>query len=292
MSRIKRILCGARAQRIIFFAMLGASFCLLLNAGILPESRAAAGNVTELPIIMYHSVLRDSSRAGQYIVTPQTVESDLKYLKEHGYTAITAAELAQTVIKGEQLPEKPVMITLDDGYLNNLTYVLPLLEKYDMKAVVSVVGSYCECFSQNDDHNPAYAYLSWEDIDKLTAGGRVEIGNHTYDMHKRKERKGTKRMRGEDEAEYYAKLVCDIGRTQSLLEENCGILPTTFAYPYGYISRESVPILQEMGFTALLTCTEKVNEISGDPAVLTSLGRFNRPSGISTEKFMRKIGIK
>ena len=51
-------------------------------------------------------------------------------------------------------------------------------------------------------------------------------------------------------------------------------------------------ILQEMGFTALLTCTEKVNEISGDPAVLTSLGRFNRPSGVSTEKFMRKIGIK
>ena len=48
----------------------------------------------KLPIIMYHSILRDPARAGEYIVSPQTVENDLIYLKQHDYTAITASELA------------------------------------------------------------------------------------------------------------------------------------------------------------------------------------------------------
>lgn len=281
-----------RINRVVFCAVLWLVLVFTINMSASPKADAAAGSATKLPIIMYHSVLRDPKRAGEYIVSPQTVENDLIYLKQRGYTAITASELAEAVKKGDELPEKPVMITLDDGYLNNLTYVLPLLERYDMKAVVSVVGSYCECFSQNNDHNPAYAYLSWEDIEELTATGRVEIGNHTYDMHSRTGRKGIKRLRGEDEAAYYAALVCDIGRTQSLLEENCGIVPTTFAYPYGQVEKAAVPVLKEMGFTVLLTCTEKVNELNGDPAVLNDLGRFNRPSGISTEKFMRKIGIE
>ena len=99
-------------------------------------------------------------------------------------------------------------------------------------------------------------------------------------------------MKGESEVDYYGALVCDIGATQSLLEENCGILPTTFAYPYGSIREESIPILQEMGFNVLLTCTEKVNMITGDIRQLLGLGRFNRPSGISTERFMKKMGIK
>lgn len=283
-----------RLGRKAFCAALG----LLLAAAAIsagayqPTVKSADSDSVALPIIMYHSILRDPARAGKYIVSPQTLENDLIYLKNHGYHSLTASELAQLVLKGDKLPEKPIMLTFDDGYLNNLTYLLPLLERYDMKAVVSIVGSYSECFSQSKDPNPAYAYLSWEDIEALTATGRVEIGNHSYDMHSRTDRKGIKRLRGEGEAEYYAALVCDIGKTQSLLEEYCGIAPTTFAYPFGQTEKSALPILKEMGFTVLLTCTEKINELNGDPALLFDLGRFNRPSGISTEKFMHKIGIE
>ncbi|MBQ2752411.1 MAG: polysaccharide deacetylase family protein, partial [Oscillospiraceae bacterium] len=179
----------------------------------------------------------------------------------------------------------------DDGFLNNLTYGLPLLEKYGMKATVAVVGSYSERFSDTPDPNPAYAHLSWDDITELTQSGRVEIANHSYDMHKKEGRKGTRRKFGEDEADYYAALVQDVGKTQSLLEQHCGIVPTAFAYPYGSISRESVAVLQEMGFNVLFTCSEKVNMINGEVDQLLSLGRFNRPKGISTERFMKRLGI-
>ncbi len=92
--------------------------------------------------------------------------------------------------------------------------------------------------------------------------------------------------------EYYEALVEDVGKTQSLLEQHCKILPTTFTYPYGQISEESVAILQEMGFTALLTCAERVNRITGDPDELYALGRFNRPAAMSTEAYMRKLGVE
>lgn len=265
---------------------------LLHLTASLPASTAASADGVPLPIIMYHSVLPDKAHVGPYIVTPQTVESDLAYIKARGYTTMFVSELADAVLTGRPLPEKPLIITLDDGHLNNLSYVLPLLEKYDMKAVVSVVGSYSECYSQKPDPNPAYAYLSWADIDALTATGRVEIGNHTYDMHRKDTRKGAKKKPGESDADYYIALINDVGKTQSLLEEYCGIVPTTFTYPFGYISKESVPILQEMGFTAMLTCNDRVNVITGDPEALQNLGRFNRPHGISTQRFMKRLGIE
>lgn len=265
---------------------------LLHTAAALPVSTAAGSSGVPVPIIMYHSVLKDKSLAGDYTVTPETVEQDFAYLKACGYTTLFVSELADAVLAGKALPEKPVILSFDDGYLNNLTYVLPLLEKYDMKAIVSVVGSYCECYSREPDPNPAYAYLCWSDIDALTQSGRVEIGNHTYNMHRKDTRKGIKKKFGESDADYYVALINDIGKAQSLLEEYCGIVPTTFTYPFGYVSRDAGPILREMGFTAVLTCNERVNVITGDPDVLQALGRFNRPHGISTQRFMKRLGIE
>lgn len=287
---MRRFFCiSVRARAIYCLLMAG---LLLHISAALPASATAGADGVALPIVMYHSVLKDKSLAGPYTVPPETIESDLAYIKAHGYTTMFVSELANAVLTGQMLPEKPIIITLDDGYLNNLIYVLPLLEKYDMKAVVSVVGRYSECYSQKPDPNPAYAYLCWEDIDALTNTGRVEIGNHSYDMHRKDIRKGAKKKLGESDADYYEALVTDVGKAQSMLEEYCGIVPTTFTYPFGYISKDSIPILQEMGFTAMLTCCEKVNIISGDPDVLQSLGRFNRPYGVSTQRFMKRIGVQ
>ncbi len=242
-----------------------------------------------LPIIMYHSVLKNQSAAGKYVVSPQTIEQDLKYLKDNGYTSILSGELIDYVKNGVPLPEKPVMITLDDGYLNNLTYVLPLLEKYDMRAVISVVGKYTEQFSEEEDHNPNYSHFSWDDIKTCVDSGRIEIGNHTYNMHSQGERRGAMKKRSESIEEYEKILSEDVLRTQNLLEQNCGIVPKIFTYPYGAVSDASVEIIKKLGFELSLGCCEKVNEISQREDSLYLLCRFNRPSFISTEEFMKKI---
>ena len=242
-----------------------------------------------LPVLMYHSILKNPSSAGKYVISPDTFENDMKYLKDNGYTSILSDELISYVKNGEALPSKPVMITLDDGYLNNLTYVLPILEKYDMKAIISVVGKYTERFSAEDDHNPSYSHFSWEDINTCIASERIEIANHSYDMHNQSPRKGTMKKHGESAEEYEKALCEDILKIQQLLKEHCNITPKIFTYPYGAVSDASVDIIKNLGFEISFGCCEKVNEIARDENSLYLLCRFNRPSGISTEKFMQKI---
>ncbi len=242
-----------------------------------------------LPILMYHSILQNPSSAGKYVVSPQVFENDIKYLKDNGYTSILSDELIAYVKSADSLPEKPVMITLDDGYLNNLTYVLPILEKYDMKAIISIVGKYTERFSAETDHNPNYSHFSWEDINTCIASGRIEIANHSYDMHNQGARKGAMKKRGESEQEYEKALSEDVLRTQNLLLEHCGIAPKIFTYPYGAVSNASVDIIKNLGFEISFGCCEKVNELKRDANALYLLCRFNRPSGISTSNFMEKI---
>ena len=70
-------------------------------------------------------------------------------LQVKGYTAITVSDLLAYVQDGADLPEKPVMITFDDGYYNNYIYAYPLLKQRGMKAVVSIIGSQTALFTDN-----------------------------------------------------------------------------------------------------------------------------------------------
>lgn len=238
-----------------------------------------------LPVIMYHSIAETSP--GKYVVTPEQVESDLKYLKDNGYTSVTAQQLVDYTNGCGELPEKPVLITLDDGFYNNLYYLLPLLEKYDMYAIVSVVGAYTDNNAVADPHVPGYSYLTWEDINQLLESGRFEIGNHTYDMHSSDNgRKGCSKNSGETCEEYSRLLNEDISLLQSEMLENTGTLPFVFAYPYSYISQESLPVLHENGFLMTLNCYERPNYIIRDPECLYGINRYNRSGAYSTEEFM------
>ena len=244
-----------------------------------------------VPILMYHSVCDNKKVTSDYRITPAQFEEDIKYLSEKGYTGIFVADLVAYVYEGVELPENPIIITLDDGYLNNMTNVMPILEKYDMCATISVVGKFTEDFSNTADANPLYAYLTWNDIKTLSESGRVEIGNHTYAMHELGERRGCAKIVGESDEKYDEALTLDLGKLQSALEEKSQVVPIVFTYPYGFISEESLHVIKKLGFLAALTCYEHINVITGEPEQLYKLGRFNRPANISTVEFMKKNGI-
>lgn len=244
-----------------------------------------------VPIIMYHSVCNNEKVTSDYRVSPAVFESDMKYLKDNGYTAIYVADIVAYVYEGYDLPEKPIVITLDDGYLNNLTEVLPILEKYDMCATVSVVGEFVEGAIKENDPNPNYAYLTWENIRTLEDSGRIEIGNHTNAMHEIGERRGCMKISGESEDSYGKVLSEDLAKLQNSLKENSGVTSIVFTYPFGFVSEESLPVIRKLGFLAALTCHEKINYIEGRPEQLYKLGRFNRPPSLTTEQFMKKIGV-
>lgn len=241
-----------------------------------------------LPVIMYHSIYTDTPT--EYAVTPQQVESDLQWLKTNGYNTVTAEQVIAYTQNRGNLPEKAVMITLDDGFYNNLSVLVPLLEKYDMTAVVSVVGSYIDNDAIKDPHNPKYSYLTWEDIEELVESGRIEIGNHTYGMHSLYDgRIGCSRNNGESEEEYRNAFAEDIQRLQGEFREKIGFFPVIFTYPFGSVSRESLPVIRDSGFLMTLTCREQANYITREPQCLYGIGRYNRSGLYSTEEYMENI---
>lgn len=241
-----------------------------------------------LPVIMYHSIYTDTPT--EYAVSPRQVESDLQWLKSNGYNTVTAEQVIAYTQNRGNLPENPVMITLDDGFYNNLSVLVPLLEKYDMTAVVSVVGSYIDNDAIKDPHNPKYSYLTWEDIEKLVESDRIEIGNHTYNMHSLYDgRIGCSRNNDESEEEYRKAISEDFQRLQGEIRENIGFYPVVFTYPFGSVSRESLPVIRDSGFLMTLTCREQENYITRDPQCLYGIGRYNRSGLYSTEEYMAKI---
>lgn len=276
---------------ILAFAIYGAAAYLSQFSAFLPVSAAVADEGVRLPIIMYHSILDDKSRAGKYVATVDTFRSDLKFLSDRGYNTVVVSDLVSYAGGYGDLPENPVMITLDDGFLNNLTLALPVLEEFNYSAVVSVVGAYTDHYTQEPDPNPYYAYLTWEDIRTLQESGRVEIQNHSYDMHSLNARKGCSQMAGETSAQYKDALRTDLQLLQERLSEFCGVTPIAFTPPYGVESDGTMDIVKSLGFSAILTCNEKVNTITRDPECLYSLGRFNRSGGLSTAEFMKRLGI-
>ena len=244
-------------------------------------------------ILMYHSLLKDPARHGKYVVSPDLFESDLKYLKEHGYSFVGIQELIDFVYSGAPLPKKSVVITFDDGYYNNYLYAYPLLEKYDAKMVISVIGKYTDLYD-GEKPNAYYSHVTWDMINEMLASGRVEIGNHTYSMHTNGERRGSKKIKGETDEHYSKILTEDIGKLQAEMFEHTGTYPSVYTYPFGAISNASFDIIADMGFLASLSCAEKPSTVTrGKPESLRCLGRFLRPTKISSADFFeKKINIE
>ena len=240
-----------------------------------------------LPIIMYHSILK--SQSGDYIVHPEVLENDLAYISSNGYTTITMTDLINYVYEDSPLPEKPIIITFDDGHYNNLGYAVPLLKKYKIKAVISIVGKYTDTFSTSDEANLNYGYLRWKDITQLIDDGTIEFQNHTYDLHSINSRKGCMKKSNESLDSYTSMLSQDILKLQEEFKVNTNYTPNTFTYPFGAISKESLNIIKNLGFKASLSCSTGVNHITKNKECLYGLKRNNRPSNISTYAFFKDL---
>ena len=273
------------AHILLFLFVLIFIFVLLFSFAF-----ANSDEYIKVPIIMYHSILKDPARSNKYTITPAVLEEDLKYIKANGYETITISDLISYVYADKPLPPKPIILTFDDGHYNNYGYLYPLLEKYDMKAVISIVGSYTDKFSETNEANLNYSYLRWKDINELISSGRLEFQNHTYNLHDNTHgRIGAKKKKGESDDEYKKILEEDINKLQNEFKENTGYVPTCFTYPFGGISNSSLDIIKELGFKASLSCEEGINKITKNPNSLYLLKRYNRPSYVSTYNIFKKF---
>ena len=167
------------------------------------------------------------------------------------------SDLINYVYNNGTLPEKPIILTFDDGFLNNLTNVLPLLEKYNMKANISVVGYYSYLNSEVKDRNNVFAYLTWDDILDLLRSKRIEIGNHSYNMHSK-----TSRRAGSTKIQMKVKMNIILIfkgyiKSSGCVTAKCGYSLNFIHIHLGFIVNRG-KYLKQIGFKATLTCEEKI----------------------------------
>ena len=244
----------------------------------------------KLPVLMYHSMLKDSRYQGKYVISPNTFEKDLIYIKENGYETVTTKELYEYVYKDAKLTKKLVMLTFDDGYYNNYVYAYELLKKYNCKAVISPICKMSEDFSKSDDNSPQYGHCSFDNLKEMAQSGVFEIANHSYDMHKTQGRLGVSQKSGENKENYINLISADIKKAQDLLYKNTGFSPICFTYPFGAYNKTTEDTVEKLGFTVTLTCTEKLNYITKDKNCLYELGRFLRDEKEETSHLFERIG--
>lgn len=280
---------------VTFFICVFSFISIILALFFIPPLEFYANNKNEietevsLPVIMYHTILKNPEN-NKFKISEKLFEKDLEYLKENGFTTILVENLIKYTQNDENLPTRPVLLTFDDGALNNYSLAFPIAKKHKSKFVFSPIGSEADKYSKINDENPDYAHASWKRIKELSDSKIVEIQNHTYNMHNQSgSRIGCKKKYNETKDEYRQKFIDDISKMQNLIKENTGKTPTAFFYPFGACSKCSVDFLKEMGFKASFVCGSKVNKITRDPNCLFGLKRFLRPPGILSKDFFDKI---
>jgi peptidoglycan/xylan/chitin deacetylase (PgdA/CDA1 family) len=195
-----------------------------------PRDGQGAGTAV-VPILIYHSVRpyidSDSAAVRRYIATPDTLEKELAYLKDNGYTSVTFDDLESCLRRGTALPARPVIISFDDNWQSQFDYAFPLLKKYGFTATfyvwVAVVGM---------KH-----HMSWDEVRKLRAAG-MQIGCHTMThpyLTRVRDDQGLKR---------------EILGARQRIEAEIGTPVTSIAYPFGQYNERVVAAVREAGFTS------------------------------------------
>jgi len=243
---------------------------LVLNFDVnssLPVS--ASADDVKLPILMYHRISKDKNLWGKYSISPDELEADIKLILERGFTPITVNDLNNR--DKVPLPEKPIMLTFDDGNRSDFLYAYPLALKYKVKIVCSPVGIYTENYSSRDNH----VYLSPAEMREMEKSGFVEFQNHSYNLHNfDSNRKGCLKSDVESDSDYKTLLLDDLFHAQTIFHENGLKTPTCFTYPYGMRDDNLLDLVKQAGFTSTLGTYARINILNDN---LYDLCRFNRP---------------
>ena len=187
----------------------------------------------KIPILLYHNFVTTVPESDPdnfaYINTPESFEENIKTFLEDGYTIISMKELADSYAGKIELPNKPLIITLDDGYYSNYEYIYPILQKYNVKASIFIVT---DKIGQEID---GIKYLGWDECLEMQNSGLVEIFSHSK-RHVFYDRLPVREVRDDVIASY------------KLIEEHLGKQDLkVFAYPYGAYTNETVRTLKNNG---------------------------------------------
>jgi len=250
----------------------------------------------KVPVLMYHHISKKVNEGENIEVTPEKFREDMEILKEKKFTTIGLNDLKLYLQNDKNLPEKPIIITFDDGYTSNYKYAYPVAKDLDMKFVISIIGWSIGRDTFIDSNKKITPHFTEKEMIKMTNSGYIEIQNHTYDLHspeglsygnEKKVGKGVMPMENEDIETYRLRLKKDLEKLDSFLKKN-NIDANFITYPYGLYTQETEKIIKEIGFSGSVTTKEGIREYKSLED-LYEIPRININQTTEIEKILKTL---
>lgn len=216
---MKKVMYVKCFRKRLLFSLLAVSLLFLLIGCVL--MRSAPG----VPVLNYHQV--EEKNGNPLTLWPDQFETQMSYLADEGYTTITIDEMMDALENGTPLPDKPVIITFDDGYVDNYEYAYPILKKYGFKATIFLIYDFTNAYPN---------YLTWDQINEMKESGLIRFESHTMTHANLAELTSTDELRHE------------IADSHDLLSDKLGYDMHYIAYPGGRVNAEIEEITRAAGY--------------------------------------------
>lgn len=180
-----------------------------------------------IPVLNYHLVNKQKLNA--LSITPEQFDEQMAYLHKNGYTTISPDQLLDYLQDNKPLPEKPILITFDDGYEDTYTEAYPILQKYNFTATVFLVTDYVD----------SERYITWEQVKEMNTNG-FTFGSHTLSHV-------SLAKISNEEAEH------QLVKSREAIEWRIKKPVKYFAHPGGFYKAETGQLLQKSGYRAGFT---------------------------------------
>lgn len=252
------------------FMRVMALLLALWSTSLLASSR-------EVIILSYHEVSeRSQALARDYAVTPTQLVRQLDWLKTNGYHFVSMDDVLADRAGNRPLPDKPVLLSFDDGYRSVYTQVFPLLELFNAPAVVAVVGSWLEekhVVDFDGRQIPRSDFLGWSELRDMQQSGLVEVASHSHALHRgitgnpqgNQEPAAITRaydpvaQRYESESGYQSRVRADLEQNSALIKSRLGKSPRIMVWPYGSHNASVRALAARVGMPVGLTLDDGAN---------------------------------
>lgn len=198
-----------------------------------------------LPILAYHNFTYSGSNA--WNMTPEGFRAHMEHLKKNGYTSITYKQFLDFINNNGNLPSKPVMITIDDGYYSVYQYAYPILKELGMKAtvfpIVGAVGSM----------SGTLRHFNWEQAKEMEQSGVIDIQSHSFSSHYMVNGNPvlSNKLPEETDKAYLERIRNDLYKAKTTLESMLNKRITALAYPYGSWNEAVKQTAKDIGYEEL-----------------------------------------
>ena len=246
-----------------------------------------------LPVLMYHQItpfITDS----EWEISRSMFWRQMQFLWFNGFNTITIAELIEYVFGDGELPDNPVLVTFDDGYLNVYRYAFPVLEHFGHRAVTFVIGHNVGQSTYKDTGFLVTPKFSFADARNMLHV--MDIQSHSFDMHQwpyfeaGRARENMLRWYDECVYEFTEILKNDHKKISSLIYRELGIDVVAVAFPGGRFDELVLEILVDLGVKVTFRSTPGTNMVMrGEPASLHGLRRINMTDQMDEGELMRLL---